>query len=293
MSEHRGSGSPHRHRSVGQAGEGITRLESRRRIRYRVHTEGMVSSFNLGAFGIREGSERITVDGQVLEPGVDYSIDYELGLVTLSDPARVFGASPDAEIRANWEQKALFRLAPTDVFGMSARYRSDRGELNLVGMYQAERSLMARPQLGLEPGTSFVGGMSGRFDFGAAWLDHALDRVPGLRAGGVSSLRLDGELALSMPNPNSRGLTYLEDFEAGDEVPVGLERRLWRLGSRPDTRTGAGPCSRRCSTSPAPRPWYGSTTTGRPAAYRDRSCPAKSTASSPSPARSSPSPCCT
>src|SRR5690606_17229311 len=209
-------------------------------LEYRVRLEGLISQFNLGAFGIREGSERILVDGVPLVRGEDYTIDYDIGQVVLTNPQAIFGTNPNAQIRATYEQKSLFQIAPTSVFGMSTRYRlGARGELNLMGLYQSEKSLVTRPQLGLEPGAIFLGGASGRLDLGGGWLDRVLGAVPGLRASGASSVNLTGELAMSLPNPNTQGDTYLDDFEATDEIPILLNRYVWRLGSRPEDPAGA------------------------------------------------------
>lgn len=207
--------------------------------KYRVNVEGLVSSFNLGAFGIREGSERISVGNQTLTAGNDYTIDYEIGMVTLNDPQSLFATDPDAEIRATWEQKSEFQLAPTSVFGMNARYSlGSRGELNFVGLYQNEKSIMSRPQLGVEPSSIFLSGTSARLDLGGALLDRALSRIPGLRLGGASSVIFTGEAAFSMPNPNTRNEAYVDDFEAADGQNIDLRRQAWRLGSMPQTLTG-------------------------------------------------------
>lgn len=209
--------------------------------KYRVSVEGgIVSTLNLGALGIRDGSEKIYVGGQLLEPGKDYNIDYDIGAVTLVNPTALFGANPGAEVRATWEQKALFQKAPTSVFGLNSRFQlGKRGELNFIGLYQAERSLMTRPELGVEPGSIFLGGSSARLDLGGSFLDQVLSRVPGLRVNAPSAVNLVGEVALSAPNPNTRGDTYLDDFEATDEIPLSLGRTAWKLGARPDAPTGA------------------------------------------------------
>ncbi|MGQ0815498.1 MAG: hypothetical protein ACT4O1_13755 [Gemmatimonadota bacterium] len=220
------------------AREGSTRF--RLNFAYRVAIEGLVSSFNLGAFGIREASERIQVGSKILQAGVDYNIDYEIGMVTLTDPQTLFATEPDAEIRATWEQKSEFQLAATSVFGMNARYQmGPRGELNFVGLYQNEKTIMTRPQLGVEPSAIFLGGTSARLDLGGALLERALSKLPGLRLGGTSSVTFTGEAAVSMPNPNTRNEAYVDDFEAADGTNLDLRRRSWRLGSRPEALDGA------------------------------------------------------
>ena len=207
---------------------------------YRVRTEGLASTFNLGALGIRDGSERITLDGQALKRGVDYIIDYDLGTVTLLNPQATLGAAPQGQIRATWEQKSLFQVAPTTVFGLSSRYGvGSIGEIEFTGMYQSEKTLMTRPQLGMEPGAIMLGGMSSQLNFGASWLDALLGVLP-LHSRDSSRVVIHSELATSRPNPNTRGATYLDDFESTDELSLSLEQHAWRLGSMPQDATGAG-----------------------------------------------------
>lgn len=206
---------------------------------YRVKMEGLVSSFNLGAFSLREESERIQIGGKQLVRGQDYSIDYDIGMVTLLDPQTLFATNPGAEIRATWEQKSQFTIAPTSVFGMNARYlMGHRGELNFVGLYQAEKTIMTRPELGVEPSAIFLGGTSGHLDLGGALLDRTLAKIPGLRFGGTSAITLNGEAAFSLPNPNTRDQAYVDDFESSDAINLDLRRRSWHLGSRPSSTQG-------------------------------------------------------
>ena len=217
---------------VVREGSGRFRLN----FKYRTSVDGVVEQFNLGAFGIREKSERLFIGERQMVEGVDYTIDYDLGVVTLTDAPRLFAANPDAQLRATWEQKAVFQIAPTSVFGLNARYGlGKRGELNFVGLYQSEKTVMTRPQLGLEPSSIMLGGVSGRVDLGGAILDRALAHIPGLRTGTPSAMSVTGELALSLPNPNTRGDTYLDDFESTDEVGLPMSRRQWKLGSRPES----------------------------------------------------------
>ncbi|MFW5947066.1 MAG: hypothetical protein ACOCUW_01125, partial [Gemmatimonadota bacterium] len=219
----------------------IRRSSSRFRlnVEYQVQLEGLLSSFNLGAFGIRQGSERITVDDQLLVRGADYVIDYELGLVTLLDPEATLGGNPDAEIRATWEQRSAFEVAPTTVFGLNAGTEvGGYGRLNFVGLYQAEQSLIRRPQLGMAPAAVALGGMTGQLAFQADWVSRALDAIPGLAVDSVTRLDIAGELAVAAPEPNRDGATYLDDFEATDEIPLSLDAWEWDLGSAPQDVTG-------------------------------------------------------
>ena len=218
-----------------QAG-GLFRLT----IPYRIRSEGVISSFSLGALGVLPGSERILVSDRPLVLGVDYEIDYDLGQVTLLDPEALFATTPDAPVRATWEQQQVFRTAPTSVFGLTGRLGDPRsGQLDLLALYRAEKTLVNRPVLGLEPGAALLGGMSGRIERGLPWLDGMLADVPFLRTGVGSSFQLDGEVALSLPNPNTQGDVFLDDFDASDERPLSLLSHDWVRGSAPTDRVGA------------------------------------------------------
>jgi hypothetical protein len=206
---------------------------------YRIRSQGVISSFSLGAFGIREESERIFLGDRVLTRGVDYEIDYDVGQVSLLNPDVLFASAIDAEIRATWEQRSLFQVTPTQVFGV--RTHADlgsKGGLDLLGLYQAERSVVTRPTLGTEPGAALLGGLSGTFDTDVSWMDRVLEAVPGLNFDGASTFSVDGEVALSLPNPNTRDVGFVDDFDAGAQVPVSLLSTNWMLSSVPAFRDG-------------------------------------------------------
>lgn len=210
-------------------------------IPFRIRSEGVISSFSLGALGVLPGSERILVGDRPLVRGVDYEVDYDLGQVTLLDPESLFATAPDAPVRATWEQQQVFRTAPTSVFGITGRVGDLRtGRLDLLALYRTEKTLVNRPTLGLEPGAALLGGVSGSLERSLPWLDGWLADVPALRTAAASSLSLEGELAVSLPNPNTRGDVFLDDFDASDERPLSLLNHDWQRGSAPRDRDGAG-----------------------------------------------------
>ena len=210
-------------------------------IPFRIRSDGFISTFFLGALGIRDGSERIYFGDRLLQQGEDYLIDYDVGQVTLLSAEALFATNPQGSVRASWEQKALFQIAPTSIFGFNARYGlGDRGAVHFLGLYQAEKTLQRRPQLGVEPASILMGGLNGDLTLGAAWLDNLAARVPGIGADTTASLHIRGEMALSLPNPNTRGDVYLENFDSTDELPLSLLERDWHLGSALEEDDGTG-----------------------------------------------------
>jgi len=59
--------------------------------------------------------------------------------VSLLDPQTLFAPTRRAAAR-HLEQKPLFEIAPTSVFGMNTRFRlGTLGELDFVGLYRPRR----------------------------------------------------------------------------------------------------------------------------------------------------------
>ncbi len=207
---------------------------------YEVEGDGPVSTFVLGAVGIREGTERVALAGRALIRGVDYTIDYDTGLLTLLDPEALLAADPGPFLDVSWEQRTFFQVASSSVFGMNARYdMGSYGALNMVGLYQMEDALVRRPQLGVEAGAVGLGGVNANLNVGAPLLDRLLNAVPGLDPGGEASFHLTGEAAVSLPNPNTQGDVYLDDFDGLNARPLSLQSQEWRRGSAPAFPDGA------------------------------------------------------
>ncbi len=215
---------------------GVFRLN----ISYRTTPGAATSSFRLGAVGIRPATERVTLGATILLRDRDYLMDYDLGQLTLLNPEGLLASNPGQVLSVSWEQRSLFQVAPSSVFGVNARYRlGDYGAFNLVGLYQSEDEVLRRPQLGAEAASVGLVGVDGEVHVDAPAVTRLLQALPGLRSEGPTSLRLSGEAAISLPNPNRQGVVYLDDFDAQSARGLSLRSHHWRLGSRPAYRAGA------------------------------------------------------
>ena len=215
---------------------GVFRLS----LTYEVRGEGLLSSFALGAVGIREGTERVTLGDRTLLRDVDYLIDYDVGQLTLLGPDALLAANPGRVLDVTWEQRSFFQVASSSVFGLNARYDlGDYGALNLTGLYQTEDELVRRPQLGVEAGAVGLGAVNGSVSLDAPVLTRLLNALPGLDAGGQSSVHLSGETAVSLPNPNTQGDVYLDDYDGVNARSLSVQGQDWRRGSMPAFIDGA------------------------------------------------------
>lgn len=215
---------------------GVFRLN----LSYEVRGQGLVSTFVLGTVGIREGTERVTLEGRPLIRGADYLIDYDLGQLTLVDPDALLATNPGRFLEVSWQQRSFFQVAPSSVFGLNAHYdMGDYGGVNLIGLYQTEDELVRRPQLGVEAGAVGLGGVNANLDLDAPLLTSVLNAIPGLDPGGPSSIHFSGEAAVSLPDPNTQGDVYIDDYDGLNARPLSVQGHDWRRGSRPAFRDGA------------------------------------------------------
>ncbi|HXI20996.1 MAG TPA: hypothetical protein VNH46_07930, partial [Gemmatimonadales bacterium] len=208
------------------------------RLQYNASSTGDRSTLDLGALQIRDGSEALFLNGRRLEKGQDYNIDYDLGQVTFLDPNALFG-NGSATVQARFEERGIFAVAPTQIFGLSTRYNlGDVGGINLMGLYQVEQSAFNRPQLGFEAQANMVGGVSTDLKFKPEAVTRFLNRLTSTPATAPSRLDLNGEVALTRPDPSRSGQAYLEEFEGDPGIPLSLRETIWENGSRPQDARG-------------------------------------------------------
>jgi len=210
----------------------------------RLHLDAAASDRSvlaLNSFQIREGSERIYVRNALLTPGSDYTIDYATGQVQFRNADSLFQGGV-AQVRAQFEERAAFTVAPTSIYGLAAKYDlGTMGQVNFTGLFQKEQSTFNRPPLGFEPSSSFIGGLSTELRFQPEWLTRAVDALPGVRTDAPSFLNVSAELAVSKPSPNRFGQAYLEEFESEAGRFISLADNAWHWGSVPTSVRGAAP----------------------------------------------------
>jgi hypothetical protein len=212
----------------------------RLRMHYEATGAGNRTTLNLGAFQIREGSERLFIGQRELARNRDYQIAYDVGVVTFLNPDSLFFGP--TQVRAQFEENQRFDDAPKNNFGLATTYHlGSTGTVTAIGMYQSEQSAYTRPQLGFEPQAGFIGGLNTALQFNGSGLTRLLNSLPLLRTNVPSSLTLNGELDMSRPNPNQQGQAYIEEFENLSALPLRLVQNDFQLGSRPASGRGLGP----------------------------------------------------
>ncbi len=208
------------------------------RLKYEAAGGTDAGSLNLNALQIRRGSEQLIAGGRVLERGVDYEINYDLGQVTFNSPATLF-PSGVGSVTARFEERGIFAVAPTSILGGTLGYSfGEVGSVNLVAMYQKEQSVFTRPTLGFEPTSNLLTGITTDLKFQVDGVTRFFDNLTSQRVTAPSRIDIRAEYGTTHPDPNITGLAYLEDFEGESAIPVSLLNSRWDYGSVPQSPVG-------------------------------------------------------
>ncbi len=190
--------------------------------------------YSLGRINILENSETVTLDNRKLNRGTDYEIDYELGQIRFLTEAAL---DPNAELNIDYEYAPFISVNKKSLFGMRAEYSTGPAlKLGSSFLYKGQKSTDRQPQLGQEQSQDVIA----EFDFSYAatpeWMTGLANGVPLVETTKPSRLMLSGEVARSIPNPNSQGYVMLDDFEGTKmSTTLGTLRSSWTKASPPDS----------------------------------------------------------
>jgi cell surface protein SprA len=208
------------------------------------------ASYSLG-FNVIENSEEVLLDGRKLTRDVDYTIDYYSGnLVVLNDEA----TKPGRNLEISYQGNQLFQLEKKTIIGTRAEYRINPN--SFIGgtlMYLNATTLDQRIRLGSVdkgPMRNLIWDFNTALRFQPNFLSRAINALPFVSTQEPSDLRIEGEIAQIIPNPNTidnkipkenrqklgdkDGVAYIDDFETTKRTTsLGVNRRGWVESSIP------------------------------------------------------------
>jgi len=204
----------------------------------RIRSKSQSTEFNLG-FGLIEESEEVILNNRRLIKGKDYSIDYQFGTIRLIGDAADLASDPSANLIINYGSKGLFGIGgggQKSLLGIRAEHPF-KDNVSMVGMtllYSSQTAVTQRVRVGEEPARTLIWDMNGRFRFRPKGLTDFVNKLPFISTNAPSSLNLDLEVAQSMPNPNTKNVAYVDDFE-GAENRLGIQKFkfVWNQSSLP------------------------------------------------------------
>jgi len=207
------------------------------------------SKIALGVIGLAPGSIKVTSNGELLRENEDYRVDQTFGEVTLISPK---ANSPTGNIVVEYEQNDFFTTAVKTLLGVRADYdlfhkRNLDSRIGMTFMRYSQSIQTDKVQIysGDEPTTNMMLGFDGNVSYNAKFLTKAIDALPLIDTKEPSTLRLSGEWAMVMPNPNTKaslvasdlgkGAAYIDDFESGAkrQIQLSTSYSYWRPASPP------------------------------------------------------------
>jgi len=184
-----------------------------------------------------QGSVSVTAGGRVLQEGVDYVVNYELGRVQIIDEALL---ASDIPIQVSTENNALFGQQTKRFTGLNVEHQFSE---NLVAgatfLNLKERPLTQKANYGYEPINNSIFGLNLNYDTEVPFLTRLVNKLPNIDTDVPSNLSVRGEFAYLQPGaPNvndfeGRATTYIDDFESA-QTSLNINTPLsWYLASVP------------------------------------------------------------
>ncbi len=195
------------------------------------------SQIRLGATNVPRGSVRVTAGGRNLVENEGYTVDYNLGVVTILDEVALSSNTP---INVSLESESFFNTQRKSLLGTSLQY--DFNEHFTFGgtfMHLNEKPMTKKVAYGEEPISNTIWGLNAAYNTPSQWLTNMVDKLPLINATAPSTIAVSGEFAQLVPghatavDQDGQGVSYIDDFE-GTKSSINIMSPLaWTLASTP------------------------------------------------------------
>ncbi|MSS73809.1 MAG: cell surface protein SprA [Candidatus Latescibacteria bacterium] len=235
----------------------ITTQRERSQYAIEIKSQSRQTQFNLGYGDVIDNSEQVRLNGRLLKRDQDYTVDYTTGALSFQPGVATEAANPSANLDISWDSKSLFGFASQQksLLGLRAEHKLSGGDgqslLGMTFLYSNQSTPSRRIRVGSEPSRSMVLDANARLEFKPQFLTDLINALPLVEAHTPSALRVNAEVATSLPNPNTLGAAYIDDFEgSSNSIPLSIFRAAWTSASVP-TQNGV-----RTSIQPGRLVWY-------------------------------------
>lgn len=199
-----------------------------------LRAQSTTRSFRIEAFNITPNSEVIKLDGRTLSRDRDYTINYDTGEVELQGDV-LEDLTPSSNITIDYEFQPIAGGGGSTLMGFNSIFNlSPNSKIGTTWLYESKGTASNRPRLGEEPTRAIVGDINTTLNFTPGFLTDAVNLLPLVDSNSKSIVSIIGEVAMSMPDPNTQGEVYIDDFEGiEDSDIISMTRRNWFPASPP------------------------------------------------------------
>ncbi len=189
----------------------------------------------LNAMNVPRGSVVVTAGGVTLTENSDYTVDYNMGTVTITNQSIIDAGT---NISVSLENQSTFSMQRKTLMGLDLDYAISK-DFHIGGtvMHYGEKALTEKVAIGDEIVNNTIWGVNMNFSTKFMWLTNLLNKIPTVNATAPSSLTFKGEFAQLVPHQartgSNAGSSYIDDFES---TQSGIDLRspyAWFLASTP------------------------------------------------------------
>ena len=186
-------------------------------------------------FNITPGSVKVFSGGTPLREGVDYTVDYTFGKVTILNEG-ILSSGKDLDV--TYEQQDPFAFQTRSLIGTRLDYKLDN-DVNIGGtfLYYNERPLITRNLIGNEPARNIQYGLDLNMKKNSRILTKMVDALPFLQTKEVSTVTINAEFAQLLPGTSNKihgeGTSFIDDFENAATPYSLMAQQAWKLASTP------------------------------------------------------------
>ena len=196
---------------------------------------------DLGTYNVTRGSVRVTSNGQLLTEGVDYTVDYTGGKVTLSQHI----ADSGAPVSVSLENQSMYGMQRKTLSGLNLEYQfSPDFNIGATIMNLREMPVTMKVNMGEESVNNTIYGFNTSWKQESQWLTNMFDKLPLLNLTVPSRINFSAEFAQLIPG-HYKGkfggdYSYIDDFERAKITYDLRSPHAWFLASVPyDNRKNA------------------------------------------------------
>ena len=193
------------------------------------------SVIRLNATNVARGSVVVTAGGVTLTENSDYTVDYTMGTVTITNQSIIDAGT---NISVSLENQSTFNMQRKTLLGLDLDYAINKNfHVGGTIMHYGEKAIGDKLAIGNELVNNTIWGVNMSFNSQFMWLTNLLNKIPTVNAVAPSSVSFLGEFAQLMPHQaqtgSNTGSSYIDDFETTQN---GVDIRTpysWALSSVP------------------------------------------------------------
>ena len=193
------------------------------------------SSIRLNAMNIPRGSVVVTAGGVTLTENSDYTVDYNMGIVTILNQSIIDSGT---NVSVSLENQSMFSTQRKTLLGLDLNYAFDKDfNIGATIMHFSEKPLTEKVNIGDELINNTIWGMNFSYNKQFMWLTNLVNKIPTVNATAPSTFSAQGEFAQLIPHKSetgtNKGSSYLDDFESSQNTIDIRSPYSWFLSSTP------------------------------------------------------------